>query len=362
MEKKRSNIPVIIVITLAAMFLVGITLVGLKMIKKEIDYAEKTEGKYHVAYYDIAPNKVDEFKKNDKFESVYFSDGLGYAKLKNSANKEDLFYVNAMTKEAFDNVALNSLEGKLPTNENEILFLKDKEGYKYKIGDKISLKVGQRKDKDGKILTPVKEIYDTTDGDIRDYEALLKDAKANNNQEEIKEYEEKLKAAKKEKGISDKEKEKTNKIENAKDMEYTIVGFVEESDMTTSLLSMESSPLITFSKSEGFKGNITAYTRYKDLTNWPKITADIIGVNADGFDKYVHNANNYKDDSEYDKILSEIHNGNYKIGMNRHLIEYEAKTCFGKDKLYIEVVIGTIIATAILVFIIVTVQKKKRRY
>ncbi len=118
-----------------------------------IENAVNETGYYHLKMLDVSDNKIKTLENNRDIKELFTIYENGYAKLKNGQN-EDKPYLRlySMDKTVFDNLKFNLVEGKFPSNKNEIIISKhiiDNGKVNFKIGDKINIDVGQRETSDG---------------------------------------------------------------------------------------------------------------------------------------------------------------------------------------------------------------------
>lgn len=141
---KKRTITTIIGICLSTALMVGIGLlfstVRDSAIKENILY----EGRYTVKYNHIPSSKLKIIENDSDVKDYYYYYHIGYHKLQNITNEYKPYIDVVGVNETFLK-ELKLLEGKLPTNDKEIVVsstLINNGDYKVKVGDKITLDIG----------------------------------------------------------------------------------------------------------------------------------------------------------------------------------------------------------------------------
>lgn len=100
-------------------------------------------GDYMINISGISVENAEQIKQSDKVKNSFYSVPVGFAEYStNIVQKKYLMILN--TDNGFlENMPVNLLTGRLPKNGNELL-LPNHTGDKYKIGDKITLEIGNR--------------------------------------------------------------------------------------------------------------------------------------------------------------------------------------------------------------------------
>lgn len=144
MNKKRTLVTIIGII-LSTSLMVGIgLLVSTFLTTSRLD-AEESFGKYHVAIQDITKDEYDILNKNIKVEKIKYYTGVGFAKIDTENSFKPYVYIAKANSEFLNELKLK--DGRIPNAANEIVVgenaLKDG-SLSYKIGDQITLNVGNR--------------------------------------------------------------------------------------------------------------------------------------------------------------------------------------------------------------------------
>lgn len=113
-----------------------------------LENARKNNGDYHVIFKDVPTSEQKYITENRNVKSYCITQGVGYSRLNDSNNKyKPYLYLMEFDENALNSLGLSLEKGRMPQNENELLISKHIEengGVKYKVGDKITLNLGQR--------------------------------------------------------------------------------------------------------------------------------------------------------------------------------------------------------------------------
>lgn len=147
LNKKRTIVTIIgIILSVALICAVASMLVSFR--KSMIKYTIEGKGNYHFVFYDVKKDDLKSFENNRNIERLYISENIGYAPLEKSENpdKKFAFLIGAQEKDLND-LAIKILKGRMAKNDNEIVIprhLKTNGRVDYKIGDEITLDIGDR--------------------------------------------------------------------------------------------------------------------------------------------------------------------------------------------------------------------------
>lgn len=169
LNKKRSLV-IIIGIILSTALICGVAGIVTSFQNSIMEYYKEKEGNYHTIFYEVPKGELKYIEENRNVDKYYLSEDLGFAKLENSQNKEKP-YVNviSMNNGYLNNMGIHLLEGRMPENSSEIVIPKhimQNAKVEYKIGDSITLDIGQRQLTTGEKLTQKNPyLTDTHDDD-----------------------------------------------------------------------------------------------------------------------------------------------------------------------------------------------------
>lgn len=270
LNKKRTIVTIIgIVLSVALICAVAGMFTSLR--QTMLNEIVANNGDYHVSFIDVPTSDLNVFKNHRDIKSYFILNEVGIAKI----SSDNLFidtkpYYRIMTydKNTIDNYPINLLKGRLPKNNKEIVV---QSNINFKVGNKLTLDVGIRTDLEGNRLTQsdTLDYYDEIDGSqlVKDYE----------NEE---------------------------KIINAKTIEYTVVGIIEEVPYNLEDYYSPAYTIFTYSDTQLDNTYSNVYVKYKKVKEYVEITREITGykenVDSDGaitiYTKYDTNTNdNYLD-------------------------------------------------------------------
>ncbi|MDO5556994.1 MAG: FtsX-like permease family protein [Clostridia bacterium] len=152
MNKKRT-IVTIIGIMLSTALICGVVGIVSSFQKTFIDMTISAEGDYHSTFKNISKKDAKYITGNNKVESYFLTNRLGWSKLEGSNNKNKPYLsVLSYDETAMDNYGIRLVEGRKPENANEIIISEEiinNARVDLKIGDEITLNIGQREGIDG---------------------------------------------------------------------------------------------------------------------------------------------------------------------------------------------------------------------
>lgn len=155
LNKKRS-IVIIIGIILSTALICGVAGLVTSFQKTFVETAKNSQGNYHTIFYDVPKDELKYIEENRGVKDYYLSEGIGYSYLPNvtvttSTGAEEKPYVNiiAMDNKFLNNMSIELQNGRLPESDDEIVVsarINQKFKTNYKVGDNITLNVGELKD------------------------------------------------------------------------------------------------------------------------------------------------------------------------------------------------------------------------
>ena len=183
---KKRTIVTIIGIMLSSALICGVMGLVSSFQKTLINITIKEAGNYNVEFMNVPEEQSKYIKENNNVESYFLTKEVGWAYLKESQN-EDKPYVHIMAynEKALKNNGVNLIEGRLPENDTEILIsehILTNARVNLKVGDKITLNVGNRKLMDGTSLNQNNEYLAKT---IENNEVKILDEEIINTNEKI---------------------------------------------------------------------------------------------------------------------------------------------------------------------------------
>ncbi|MCC3668231.1 MULTISPECIES: ABC transporter permease [Terrisporobacter] len=150
-ENKKRTIVTIIGIILSTALICGIGNIYNSFMDYQVRETVQRNGDFHATFYDVQNKDIGKITKSAGISKYGYSDNLGFGRYN---DEKFLLQIKSYDKESFDGYQISLKEGKLPTNNKEIVVSEDSNLLKEKkIGDIITISVGKRVTKDGDTLT-----------------------------------------------------------------------------------------------------------------------------------------------------------------------------------------------------------------
>ena len=278
LNRKRTIVTMIGII-LSVALLSAVSSMFMSARQSLIDYEIKQRGNYHYSFKDVSKEDIKNLKENRKIQNIYYAENLGYSKLDGIKNvNKPYLYVRAYTRETMKQLSINLVEGRLPQNENEIVIpkhLKTNGRLELKVGEQITLNIGERENETERLTQ--QDSYS-----------------------------------------------KNEKLVDAETKTYTITGIMERPGRNIEPYSAPGYTAITYLSEENITDKTDIYVRYtnKGRKEHLKTTAEILGVDAEKFEK-LYNSTNLSAE-EYSKMSEEVFTkAKYNYDENEYLISLE---------------------------------------
>lgn len=218
-----------------------------------VNYAEMYNGKYHVGFHNIETDDVSKITDDERVEKYTYIQDIGFAEIGSSNQYKPYLYIAGVPADFTDVMPIHLTEGRLPQNSNEIVIsnhLYSNGGVQLKLGQKITLQVGQRQWTE--LLNISEEEYKALDGD--NWQKLTQQVPLRKTEGE----------------------EATEHLVNTKEKTYTVVGFCVRPDETS--IEPYSAPGYTaFTINEtGNTNTQSVYTILEKPSEYGKFNTDII--------------------------------------------------------------------------------------
>ena len=156
LKKNRTRTLVTIVgVILSAAMVTAVTTFGVSLLNYLINGSISKYGGWHAAFLDVDSSFIREQAVNDKLAATAVFDNIGYAGLDGGQNPDKPYlFIAGFTDETFTALPITLLSGRLPENSGEILIsskVASDGGVSFKVGDTLSLSIGNRMDGDRKL-------------------------------------------------------------------------------------------------------------------------------------------------------------------------------------------------------------------
>lgn len=174
-ENRTRTIVTIIGIMLSAAMICAVTTFVSSIQNYVLNYSIYTAGDWHGAVYNVDWNDYTGINTDEEVSNASYAQILGYAQIESVNEYKPYMYVyGAKQSSFFDMMPVHIISGSLPENSNEIILpehLESNGGLKYKIGDTITLELGDRK-LDGYLMGQNNPCYTY---DTNNYDTVLND-------------------------------------------------------------------------------------------------------------------------------------------------------------------------------------------
>ena len=280
LNKKRS-IVIIIGIILSTALICGVAGLVTSFQKTFVETSKRNSGNYHTIFYDVPKDELKYIEENRGVENYYLSEELGFSYIPNAKviDDEEKPYVNviSMDDNFLKNMAIDIKEGRLPENDSELaISTRINEKYKtnFKVGDTITLDVGELQLEDGTKLNKHNSYLNNT-----------------GKNEEIQQ----------------------EKIINSKVKTYIIVGIIERPE--TCIEPMEAPWFTVLTKMQKIENKANIAVLYTNPYDYVK--------NTENINKMEKNGNNTEPQYAFGGLRNKYKSYKYDIKINSELLAYE---------------------------------------
>ncbi len=241
---KKRTIVTIIGILLSTALITAIASMAESFRASMVEYEKKYSGDFHYAFYNVKQENRKYFENNRNIESLGYMYDIGYAMLEGSTNPDKPYLcIYAMNENGMKAAGVDLIEGRLPQNDHEVIISKHiwtNGGVSYKIGDKLSLGLGER---------------------LSEGESLTQNNPFMSEEEELQVNQQ---------------------------VEYTIVGLMKRPNKHIEPIFAPGYTMITFLSDKDNFSHVNIYAKYTEsaIQNRDKVTASILGVSEDIYNRY----------------------------------------------------------------------------
>lgn len=152
LNKRRTLVTILGVIISVAMIIAVATL-GVSFIDLMKRQSIATEGEWHVQYQNVNKAQLNVIEADEATKKLVISKDLGYAPLEGSQNdNKPYLYIKSYNENGFEQFPIELMEGRFPKTKNELVISEEiasNAKVDYKIGDSLTLQVGERAAADG---------------------------------------------------------------------------------------------------------------------------------------------------------------------------------------------------------------------
>ena len=156
-KNKTRTIVTIIGVILSAAMITAVTTFVSSMQDFMIRASIESEGNWYIRFSNMPAGSLTLLEQEKKIEATALRHGVGYAEPGTIENKDKPYlYLEEFTAGSFDMLAVRIAEGRLPKNSNELLIpehLLSTGGAAYRVGDTITLDIGNRVNEEGESIS-----------------------------------------------------------------------------------------------------------------------------------------------------------------------------------------------------------------
>lgn len=263
-NRKRTAVTVIGVV-LASALITGVACMAESMRASLISYEKRVTGDFHYCFTDVSAENLKYFENNVNIERLELVREIGYAALEGSENPDKPYlYIRGIDETGAETLALELTAGRLPEREDELVIsrhIRYNGMVDLQVGDVLTLQVGRRISEGSSLNQKISYLYEE--------EALETD------------------------------QEKT----------YTVVGVIERPSMDVEDRYAPGYSVFTYAAepdAAGAERNAGLYEIYatytgRGLKNEDQVTAGILGVSDDLYNRYFHETGDYTQE-EYGQL------------------------------------------------------------
>lgn len=239
---KKRTIVTIVGIMLSTALITAVANMAESFRGSMIEYEKIYSGDFHYAFYGVKQENYKYFENNRNIESLGYIHNIGYSLLEGSENDDKPYlHISAMDEAGMRAAGINLTSGRLPQNDRELVISKHIQtngGVSYKIGDKLTLSVGER------LIV----------GEVSGGDAKL-------DQSNPYTYE-------------------NEKLVPEQNIEYTVVGIIDRPNRHIEQYTAPGYTVITFLSDKTAYDKLDIFATYTKsaLKNRDKVTAEILGV------------------------------------------------------------------------------------
>ena len=309
---KKRTIVTIVGIMLSVALITAVASVYASGLQSLINYEMNEKGAFHVVFYNVPSAEIKTLENNRSVDTINLTENLGYASVDSKNNDKPYLCLKGFTKSSLENLSVKLVDGRLPENDTEILIpthLKTNGRVTLSVGDKVTLDVGKRVTEDGVELSQQDPFQWADEGETP-----------------------------------------AEHIAGTVSRTYTVVGLIERPATNIEPYYASGYTVISVVGESEMSGGADVYVRFtkSGVKNAAKITAGILGVDADLFEKAFHNGLSVE---ETDRFNEELSKAKYECDFNTYLITLETDP-FGISAVTtlayaVIVVIAIIVATSV---------------
>ena len=264
-ENRKRTVVTVIGVILATALITGVACLAESFRESLIVYEKQENGNYHYCFQGVSGDDLKYFQNNNNIQKIGLAREVGYAILEGSENPDKPFlYIRAIDENSVDSMALKLTEGRLPENDDELVIgrhIRYNGMVDLQVGDTLTLQIGQRMS-DGFSLAQSNPYL----------------------------YEE-------------------ENFQSVQEKTYTVVGVLERPNQTVEPRTAPGYSVFTFMDTQDLNaGEFEVYALYtkRGLKNADKVTAGILGISEELFQKWYSWRFSRDTKEEYEQITQVV--------------------------------------------------------
>jgi len=148
-NKKRTIMTLLgVIVSVAMLTAVSTAMESFKAFMQQFEMSK--EGYWHVAYQNFPVKELETIEKDGETKNYFLTKELLYGRVEGEQVRDKskpFLYLQGFTKESMEEMKLRLAEGRFPETDDEIALpehLRFENGKRYKVGDQITVEIGQR--------------------------------------------------------------------------------------------------------------------------------------------------------------------------------------------------------------------------
>ncbi|WP_066190535.1 ABC transporter permease [Gracilibacillus timonensis] len=142
-ENKRRTLVTIFGVIISVAMITAVAALGMSFIDMQQRDVISDQGDWHYSMAGpLDQDQLEAIQSDDNTDTIGLTNEIGYAPPNEDA-MQSYIHVSAMNEAAMEQMQVKVMDGRLPTNENEVVMSEALEG-QYQIGDTIELELGER--------------------------------------------------------------------------------------------------------------------------------------------------------------------------------------------------------------------------
>jgi putative ABC transport system permease protein len=156
-ENKRRTLVTIIGVIISVAMITAVATLGVSFLDLMKRQTIAKDGEWHVEYENVDKKQLAAIKADSQTKEMAIANNVGYAMLEGSQNQNKPYlFIKQFNQIGFENFPIQVTEGRLPNSPEEVVVSEEipsNAKVDYKIGDHLTLEIGQRKGNDPQPLS-----------------------------------------------------------------------------------------------------------------------------------------------------------------------------------------------------------------